>query len=207
MGRRSIFKKPLTPAQRQRRWRIKKRKNEIASGIRPARKRALTPTQRQRRWRNKKRVPTNNFNMGSGPEGKHYWLTPPELYERLNKEFHFDFDPCPWPLPDGFDGLACEWGRSNFVNPPFGAAIHRGRKTGPTAWARKCLEEYKRGKTVVLVYPLDKWLVGLLTELLGGDVRIRNLGDVRWRAIEDGSPGPGTGAHIACFVLKLQSVA
>jgi hypothetical protein len=147
-------------------------------------------------------VPINGFNAGSGAEGKHYWLTPPELYERLDAEFHFDFDPCPYPLPPGFDGLSCEWGSSNYVNPPFGAAIHRGTKTGPTAWARKCIAEYRKGKTVVLVYPLDKWLLLLLKELLGDDVRLRNLGDVRWLAIEDGSPGPGTGAHIACFVMK-----
>ena len=26
-----------------------------------------------------------------------YWITPPDLYERLDAEFHFDFDPCPYP--------------------------------------------------------------------------------------------------------------
>lgn len=30
---------------------------------------------------------------------------------------------------------------------------------------------------------------------------VRNLGDVRWLATEDGSAGKGTGRHIACFVL------
>lgn len=62
----------------------------------------------------------NKFHQGNGDDGKHYWLTPPDLYAKLDAEFHFDFDPCPYPLPDGFDGLMCEWGRSNYVNPPFG---------------------------------------------------------------------------------------
>lgn len=44
-------------------------------------------------------------------DGKHYWLTPPELMEQLQGEFNFDFDPCPFPLPPEFDGLTCEWGR------------------------------------------------------------------------------------------------
>lgn len=52
----------------------------------------------------------NKFHRGNGDDGKHYWLTPPALYEQLDAEFHFDFDPCPYPLPDGFDGLTCEWG-------------------------------------------------------------------------------------------------
>jgi len=39
----------------------------------------------------------------------------------------------------------------------------------------------------------------MLLQLLGSNVR--NLGDIHWLAIEDGKPGPGTGRHIACFVL------
>lgn len=47
-----------------------------------------------------------SFENGNS-DGKHYWLTPPDLYKQLDEEFHFNFDPCPWPLPDGFDGLTC----------------------------------------------------------------------------------------------------
>src|ERR1039458_4179588 len=88
----------------------------------------------------------NKFHCGNGDDGKHYWLTPPELYTKLDAEFHFDFDPCPYPLPEGFDGLTCEWGRSNYVNPPFGSIIHQGRKKGPTAWVRKAIAEQAKGK-------------------------------------------------------------
>jgi hypothetical protein len=97
------------------------------------------------------------------------------------------------------DGLTCEWGRSNYVNPPFGSIIHEGKKKGPTAWARKAITEWKKGKTVVLVYPIDKWVLMLL-DAIGAEVR--NLGDVRWLATEDGSIGKGTGRHIAAFILR-----
>ena len=38
--------------------------------------------------------------------------------------------------------------------------------------------------------------------LLEAGAEVRNLGDVRWCAIEDGKPGKGTGRHIAAFVLR-----
>lgn len=145
-------------------------------------------------------APANNkFHAGNGGDGKHYWLTPPALYAGLDAEFAFDFDPCPHPLPTGFDGLTCEWGQSSYVNPPFGSIIHQGRKKGMTAWVRKAIIEHRKGKTVVMVYPLDKWVLMLLEEI---GAEVRNLRDVRWLATEDGSEGNGTGRHIACFILR-----
>jgi hypothetical protein len=141
----------------------------------------------------------NKFHVGNGDDGKHYWLTPPALYATLDAEFHFDFDPCPYPLPEGFDGLTCEWGQSSYVNPPFGSIIHNGKKKGPTAWVRKAIEEQAKGKRVVLVYPLDKWVLMILSSI---GTKVRNLGDVRWCATEDGSIGKGTGRHIAAFILE-----
>ena len=140
----------------------------------------------------------NKFHSGNGDDGKHYWITPPEVKEPLQTEFRFDFDPCPHPLPEGFDGLTCEWGKSNYVNPPFGSIVHQGKKKGPTAWARKALTEAQKGKDTVLVYPIDKWVL----MLLAAGAEVRNLGDVRWLSTEDGMPGKGTGRHIACFVIK-----
>jgi len=138
-----------------------------------------------------------SFEKGNSKDGKHYWLTPPELYGQLNDEFAFTFDPCPYPKPDNFDGLDAEWGESNYVNPPFGVVLHKGKKKGATAWARKCIEESKKGKKVVMVYPIDKWVLMLLE----AGAKVRNLRDVKWIATEDGSVGPGTGRHIACFIL------
>lgn len=146
-----------------------------------------------------KMLPSDNkFHKGNGSDGKHYWLTPPELYETLDKQYSFDFDPCPFPLPEGFDGLTCEWGKSSYVNPPFGSIMHQGKKKGPTAWVRKAIAEQNKGKDVVLVYPVDKWLLMLVQ----AGAEISNLWDVKWLATEDQSQGKGTGRHIACFVLK-----
>jgi hypothetical protein len=138
-----------------------------------------------------------SFEKGNSKDGKHYWLTPPEMYKQLDDEFAFTFDPCPYPKPDNFDGLDAEWGESNYVNPPFGVVLHKGKKKGATAWARKCIEESKKGKKVVMVYPIDKWVLMLLE----AGAKVRNLKDVKWIATEDGSVGPGTGRHIACFIL------
>lgn len=142
----------------------------------------------------------NKFHVGNGSDGKHYWLTPPDLMASLNAEFAFDFDACPHPKPDDFDGLHCEWGRSTYANIPFGSIIHEGKRKGPTAWMRKAIEESKKGKRVVIVYPVDKWIL----MMLAAGAKVRNLGDVRWHATEDGSQGKGTGRHIACFVLDPQ---
>ena len=145
----------------------------------------------------------NKFHKGNGTDKKHYWLTPPDVYNKLNDEFEFDFDPCPYPLPDGFDGLTCEWGGSNYVNPPFGSIIHDGKKKGATAWVRKAIEENNKGKMVVFVFPIDKWILMFLKQI---GTEVRNLGDIHWLSIEDGLPGKGTGRHIACFILKPKDV-
>ena len=143
----------------------------------------------------------NKFHAGNGDDGKHYWLTPPEVKSDLEAKFGpFTFDPCPYPLPPGFDGLTCEWGTRNYVNPPFGSIIHQGRKKGPTAWMRKAIEERRNGRFSVVVFPVDKWVLLMLAEV--GVTQVITLGDVQWLAIEDGSRGKGLGRHIAAFVLS-----
>lgn len=143
------------------------------------------------------------YTGGNAKDGKHYWLTPPELMEKLQAEFDFTFDPCPYPKPNDFDGLTAEWGKSNYVNPPFGGVIcEDGKKRGPTAWARKAIAEHKKGKRVVLVYPIDKWI----HMLLEAGAEVRNLKDIRWCATEDGTSGTGTGRWVAEFILEPKNV-
>ena len=50
-----------------------------------------------------------------------YWIIPPEIYDPLNKEFRFKFDPCPNPKPKEFDGLKVDWKKSNWVKLLFDA--------------------------------------------------------------------------------------
>lgn len=71
------------------------------------------------------------------------WKTPKELFKELDKEFNFDFDPC--PSNPTFDGLNIEWGKSNFVNPPYGNEIKK--------WCKKAYEEYLKDKIVVMLVP------------------------------------------------------
>ena len=56
--------------------------------------------------------------------------TPTDLYEQLDQEFHFDFDPCP---PDAdFNGLEIEWKQNNFINPQYDQQ---------KLWVKKAYEE------------------------------------------------------------------
>jgi len=73
-----------------------------------------------------------------------HWATPKWLYDKLDAEFHFDFDPC--PLHATFNGLEIDWGNCNFVNPPY------NRHDKPK-FIRKAYEEWLKGKTCVLLIP------------------------------------------------------
>lgn len=136
--------------------------------------------------------------LDGAKDGKHYWLTPPELMKALQLEFNFDHDACPFPKPDDYDGLNSEWGVSTYVNPPFGSILVDGKKKGPTAWAKKAILEQNKGKRVVIVYPLDKWVLMLFKAAS----EVRNLGDVKWCSIEDNKAGKGNGRHLAAFILE-----
>lgn len=137
------------------------------------------------------------FHTGN-KDGKHYWLTPPDLMKELQDEFDFDFDACPFPKPESFDGLSSDWGRSTYVNPPFGSIVREGKKVGPTGWARKAIVEHSKGKNVVLVFPTDKWI----HYLLRAGAELRSYGDVRWHSIEDNEPGKGIGRFTMAFILR-----
>lgn len=71
------------------------------------------------------------------------WMTPPEVYDPLNAEFQFNYDPCPieWKQGD-VDGLRSEWGTRCFVNPPYSCA---------NKWIEKAAEESSKGKLVVML--------------------------------------------------------
>lgn len=71
------------------------------------------------------------------------WATPTHLYEAWNTEFCFNYDPCPieWKQGDA-DGLTTEWGTSTFCNPPYSKVA---------LWIRKAHDEWKKGKTVVML--------------------------------------------------------
>lgn len=109
-------------------------------------------------------VKYDNFKVGFGSKND-VVETPDELYKILDNEFHFDFDPAPvWP--NGvmeWDGLKKDWGKSNFINPPYS-------KIGK--WFEKAVREMQRGNTSVFLVPFRmtpkywvEWVYPYATEL------------------------------------------
>lgn len=126
--------------------------------------------------------------------GKHYWLTPPEFYSRLDAEFRFDFDPCPFPKPDGYNSLIVPWGNNNYVNPPF--LKTDAPNGGPAAFVRKAIEESTQGKRSVFVLPLP-WNIGLLMK---AGAELRYGGIVRWLETETKEPCPRRAPQVIAIV-------
>src|SRR5262249_3954606 len=100
-----------------------------------------------------------------------FWLSPPELMEPLQREFAFTFDACPYPRPEGFDGLMLPWGARTYCNPPF-----RG---GVMKWARKAVLEHMAGKLVVLLLP-HRAIQWCTEPLLDAGAETRILRPVNW---------------------------
>lgn len=79
------------------------------------------------------------------------WETPRDLFNRLDRFWHFDLDPASTDAnamtPEHFtpeqDGLAQSWhGRRVWLNPPYGRGIE--------SWMRKAYEETRDGETLVI---------------------------------------------------------
>lgn len=97
----------------------------------------------------------NAYRQANGPNDN--VPTPKALYDELDREFHFDFDPNP-ANPEGlreFDGLG-RWGRRNFCNPPYS-------KKEP--WIEKAIREKAKGNLTVMLLPVDtstRWFHDLI---------------------------------------------
>lgn len=79
------------------------------------------------------------------------WETPKDLYNKLNNEFDFDFDPC--PINTGVitwdkDGLLIEWGERNFINPPYTRHLKE-------SFVHRSVVKMKEGKLCVLLLPVS----------------------------------------------------
>jgi hypothetical protein len=130
-----------------------------------------------------------------------YWLTPPDIYAGLNEEFGFDFDPCPYPRPFGFDGLSVAWGKVSYCNPPFRAKDALGGRAA-TPFVRKAIEEHKKGKTVVLLLPTNSYV----NTLLEAGAELRSAGRIHWLDATTHEPYPYP-PPVTCFILRGHRVA
>ena len=126
-----------------------------------------------------------------------YWKTPIGLYKQLDDEFHFDFDPCPYPKPEGFDSLKLPWGKMNYCNPPFRKTD--GNTDGPTAFVRKAIAEQKRGNSTVLLLPVQSY-VNLLLE---AGAELRSAGRTRFLEVETNEPLPSPSPTLLAILKGL----
>ena len=93
------------------------------------------------------------------------WKTPDSLYNELNNEFHFTFDPC--PLHSTFDGLIIDWKQSNFINPPYSRKLKE-------LFIRKAYDESKKGKLCIMLLPVST-STKIFHEVIYGNAEIRFL--------------------------------
>ena len=82
------------------------------------------------------------------------WETPKELFDELDREFHFTLDPastdenavCKKHFTPREDGLTQSWhGETVFCNPPYGRDL--------PVWIEKAATEARKGATVVMLIP------------------------------------------------------
>ena len=111
---------------------------------------------------------------------KLYWRIPPEVYDPLHAEFNFDFDPCPNPRPENFDGLVADWGMRNWINPPFTGGVMK--------WLRRAIAEQAKGKLSVIILPTYQVRATAVLDMAKAEVRY--IGLVRWLALDDMTPNP-----------------
>src|SRR3990167_2425708 len=130
---------------------------------------------------------------------KEYWITPPEIYKALDDEFHFDFDPCPYPY-NGIDGTEIEWGKNTYLNPPFRKSDAKNGK-GPTAFIRKAIEENKKGKNIVIMINTNAFI----NMLIEAGAEMRSLKRVKWLDGKTGEPWKSP-SNTTCFILRPKSI-
>lgn len=94
------------------------------------------------------------------------WKTPPEIYDPLNNEFKFNYDPCPidWNPDEDEDGLLTDWGTSTFCNPPYSET---------KVWIEKASNEAAKGKTIVM-------LMNAITDTIAFHKYIYNKAELRF---------------------------
>lgn len=113
--------------------------------------------------------------------GKDDWETPPELFNKLNEEFHFTVDACAnsinhkleryWSEED--DGLSKSWQNEVvWCNPPYSRSTKK--KKGQADWIKKAYEEYQIGNsTIVMLLPAR-------TDTIAFHSYIYNIAEIRF---------------------------
>lgn len=118
------------------------------------------------------------------------WETPKDLFDKLNKEFHFTLDVCATPenakceefYTKEQDGLKQPWKGTVWCNPPY------GRQTGE--WVRRAFLASVSGNTVVMLLPArtdTRWF----HEYIYGKAEIRFIrGRLKFGGSKNSAPFP-----------------
>lgn len=119
------------------------------------------------------------------------WETPQDLFDALDKEFHFTLDPCSTDAnakcakhyTKEHDGLSQDWtGETVYCNPPYGREMSK--------WIRKCYEHFIRGGTAVMLIPA-RTDTKAFHEYIYGKAEIRFLrGRLRFNNSKNSAPFP-----------------
>ena len=118
------------------------------------------------------------------------WETPKDLFDKLNKEFHFALDVCATPenakceefYTKEQDGLKQPWKGTVWCNPPYGRQIGE--------WVRRAFLASVSGSTVVMLLPArtdTRWF----HEYIYGKAEIRFIrGRLKFGGSKNSAPFP-----------------
>jgi phage N-6-adenine-methyltransferase len=108
------------------------------------------------------------------------WSTPKDLYNELDKEFNFTFDPC--PLHSEEDGLVIAWGKSCFVNPPY---------SNIKGFLEKAVEELQKNTEIVVFLIPSRTDTKWFHEYIYGKAEIRFIkGRLKFGNSKNSAPFP-----------------
>lgn len=115
------------------------------------------------------------------------WATPKHLYDALNAEFSFDFDPCPLGgCENALSPLFVEWtSRRVFCNPPYGNIsewLNRGREADVAVFLIPARTDTRWFHELVLPYAAE-------IRFVRGRVKFQP-NDPKWKSGGGGAPFP-----------------
>ena len=120
------------------------------------------------------------------------WYTPIDFYEQLDKEFHFNLDPCATEQNHKCDkyftkeinGLSQKWGGCRvFCNPPYGRVIGE--------WVKKAYEESQQPNTLVVMLLPARTDTRWFHDYIYGKAEIRFIkGRLKFGGSNQGAPFP-----------------
>jgi phage N-6-adenine-methyltransferase len=117
------------------------------------------------------------------------WETPPDLFHKLDQEFHFTLDVCALPenakcerfFSPNDDGLKQPWDGVCWMNPPYGRMIGK--------WMEKAFNEWEKGVLVVCLVPARPDTEWWHRFALRGEIRFLR-GRLKFGKAKSGAPFP-----------------